>query len=112
MAPYWTDHDIRKRGEIYYDTLQKGRTKNGDIVLDEVNRYVRLNTEQQFTGTFMILAEWRGVHPYPHGSCNYYDIIKSYPSTRSFINKVYTYKFIYSIGLIILTKSLLKAMTR
>ena len=83
------DNDIRKSGEVYYETFEKGKSKTDDVVLDEVNRYIRLNTENYFTGTFMILAEWQNVHPHPHGSCDFYDIIKSHPTTRTFINQVY-----------------------
>ena len=93
VAPYWADHDIRKSGEVYYETFEKGKSKTDDVVLDEVNRYVSLNTEQYFTGTFMILAEWQNVHPYPHGSYDFYDIIKSYPTIRSFINQVHIYVY-------------------
>ena len=93
VAPYWADHDIRKSGEVCYETFEKGKSKTDDVVLDEVNRYVSLNTEQYFTGTFMILAEWQNVHPYPHGSCDFYDIIKSYPTIRSFINQVSIYVY-------------------
>ena len=60
-------------------------------MLNEVNQYVSLNIEQSFVGTFMILAEWRNVHPYPHGSCDFYDILENYPTTRSFINQVLSY---------------------
>ena len=95
VAPYWADHDIRKSGEVYYETFEKGKSKTDDVVLDEVNRYVSLNTGQYFTGTFMILAEWQNVHPYPHGSCDFYDIIKSYPTIRFFINQVIMYYSVY-----------------
>ena len=93
VAPFWADHDIRKMGEVYYEVLKKGRSRSEDAVLNEVNQYVSLSTEQSFVGTFMILAEWRNVHPYPHGSCDFYDILENYPTTRSFINQVFSYNY-------------------
>ena len=49
----------------------RGRNHNDDSVLQRVNDYLG-STEiapSNFSGTFMILAEWNDVHPYPHGSC-------------------------------------------
>ena len=72
VAPYWADHDIRREGSVSYETFERGRSRNSDIVLDIVSRHVRANNgEEDFTGTFMILARWQSVHPYPH-SYNYY----------------------------------------
>ena len=90
VAPFWADHDIRKSGEVYYEAFKRGRSKSDNVVLSEVNQYISLTTEQSFVGTFMILAEWQNIHPYPHGSCDFYDILKNYPTTRSFINQVST----------------------
>ena len=54
-----------------------------------MNHYLGLNTEQNFSGIFMILAEWRDVHPYPHGSCYLCDFLRRFPSMRSFMNQVW-----------------------
>ena len=70
VAPYWTDHDIRSDGEVYYEVLEKGYSKNNKV-LNRVNQYIKLTTGSDFIGTFMILAEWHNVHPYPYGP-NYF----------------------------------------
>ena len=96
VAPYWADHDIRSDGSVFYETFEKGRSRNDDDILDKVNRYLNLNNfTQSFAGTFMILAEWQNAHPYPHGSRYFYYFEKYYPSIRNFTNQVCTYTCIY-----------------
>jgi len=71
VAPYWSDNDIRRDGNVSYEVFQLQATgAYGDMLLDYVSSYIRAcrNTSSDFRGSFMILAEWRGVHPYPHGS--------------------------------------------
>ena len=85
VAPYWSDHDIRGEGEVSYETFEKGRSDHDDMLLDRVNTYLNANMMTNFTGTFMILAEWRDVHPYPHGS-NSFEIY--YPFITDFTNQV------------------------
>ena len=91
VAPYWADHDIRRDGEVYYETFEKGRSINDDNVLNIVNRYITVNRLSDFTGIFMILAEWKDVHPYPYGS-DYF--IRNYPGIRDFTKQVFLYIFI------------------
>ena len=70
VAPYWTDNDIRREGNVSYEVFQLQATgAYGDQLLDDVSSYItECNTSSDFAGTFMILAEWEGVHPYPHGA--------------------------------------------
>ena len=93
VAPYWADHDIRKNGNVLYETFERGRSQNDDFTLSRVNDYLRFNNESQsnFSGTFMILAEWNGVHPYPDGSRYLSYFFRYYPSLRDFISQVCTY---------------------
>ena len=91
MAPYWTDNDIRRDGEVYYEALIKGQNKNDDSVLNRVNHYIALNADPDFIGTFMILAEWQNVHPYPYSSNYYYYFQWYYPSIRTFTKQVCIY---------------------
>ena len=90
MAPYWSDNDIRREGEVSYEIVEKGRSSYDDMLLDRVNAYLAANTMANFSGTFMILAEWRDVHPYPHGSDYISYFLSYYPAIRSFTNQVYT----------------------
>ena len=90
IAPYWADHDIRRRGNVFYETFERGNGQNDDLVLRRVNDYLRSTdmAPSNFSGTFMILAEWNGVHPYPHGSEYLYYFELYYPSIRDYINRV------------------------
>jgi len=75
VAPYWSDNDIRREGNVSYEVFQLQATgAYGDQLLDDVSSYIReRNTSSQFRGSFMILAEWDDVHPYPHGASNVSD---------------------------------------
>ena len=88
VAPYWADHDIHKEGNVFYETFERGKSQNDDSMLQRVNDYLRYKTGSNFSGTFMILAEWNGVHPYPQGSRYLYYFLLYYPSIRDFINQV------------------------
>ena len=95
VAPYWADHDIRRDGEVCYETFQRGRTIDENIVLDKVSSYLRIRTSKSFIGTFMILAEWRDVYPYPHGSENFYYFEKYYPSIKAFTDQVHLWHTLF-----------------
>ena len=90
VAPYWADHDIRSEGSVFYETFERGRSQNDDIILSRVNDYLTRSNEtaSSFSGTFMILAEWNGVHPYPHGSSYLSYFLRYYPSLKAFTNQV------------------------
>ena len=88
VAPYWADHDIRREGNISYETFERGRSESDDNVLDKVNAFLQLRMSLNFYGTFMILAEWRDVHPYPHGSGSFDYFELYYPSISEFIKQV------------------------
>ena len=72
VAPYWSDNDIRREGNVSYEVFQiQANDAFGDQILDDVSSYIRENSvSSNFRGSFMILAEWEGVHPYPHGTSN------------------------------------------
>jgi len=88
VAPYWADHDIRREGNVCYETFERGKSQNDDILLNRVSDFLNLNMSSNFSGSFMILAEWQDVHPYPHGSgsFNYFEMF--YPSIMQFANQV------------------------
>jgi len=75
VAPYWSDNDIRQEGSVSYEVFQLRTTgAYGDEVLDDVSSYIReRNMSSNFQGSFMILAEWTDVHPYPHGASSSFD---------------------------------------
>ena len=68
-APYWSDVDIRREGEICYVVYRRGDTTPfGNNTLARVSTLVSNQTNTNFTGSWMLLAHWDRVHPYPHGS--------------------------------------------
>lgn len=93
IAPYWSDNDIRREGNVSYEVFEFQKTGTyGDEVLTIVNNYImeQYGNSTNFVGVYMILAEWNAVHPFPHGSDNSLS-----SSIASFVNKVYI-QVIYS----------------
>ena len=86
MAPYWSDHDIRREGEVSYEIFEKGRSSYDDMLLDRVDAYLAANMMTDFSGSFMILAEWRDAHPYPNGSSYFFLYQIYYPTISDFAN--------------------------
>ena len=71
IAPYWSDNDIRREGNVSYEVFEFQNTGTyGDEVLTIVNNYImeEYGNSTNFVGVYMILAEWNAVHPWPHGS--------------------------------------------
>ena len=60
MAPFWDDVDIRSdSGDIFYQTIDSGP------FLDQVNSYINYVRPTDFTATWMMVAYWVAVNPYP-----------------------------------------------
>ena len=71
VAPYWDDVDIRLAGNISYEVHSRSANNPGsNRLLDEVSDFVEDSTGQSFEGSWMLVAEWREVHPWPHGVGN------------------------------------------
>lgn len=62
MAPFWDDIDIRRRGNILYETHA---ISDGFTFIDIVNRFV--SPDRSFIGSYMVIVEWRMVHSWPDG---------------------------------------------
>ena len=88
VAPYWADHDIRRDGNVSYEIFERSQN---DSLFIRVNEFLQLKTNSNFSGSFMIMAEWRGVHPYPHGSGDFNYFETFYPSIATFTDKVCSY---------------------
>lgn len=68
VAPYWDDIDIRIAGNISYEV----HSRNGDDLgsnqlLKTISNFVEESTSQSFNATWLLVAEWKEVHPWPHG---------------------------------------------
>ena len=70
IAPFWSDNDIRREGDIHYATYQQEPDGEANILLEVVSSFIRNQSElgdSSFRGRWMVVAEWNRVHPYPHG---------------------------------------------
>ena len=69
IAPYWSNIDTRLDGEVDYQVLNAG--VGGDETnnrFDQVTSFINSETDTNFAAaSWMLVATWRGVHPYPHG---------------------------------------------
>ena len=69
VAPYWSDNDIILEGSVIYEVFQSESSPVENMTLAMVNDFIEdvlADESSNFQGTYMILAEWRGVHPFPH----------------------------------------------
>ena len=57
-----------------YVSIERGSTESGDLIMDEALAYVnyRLCDDEQvlYEPTWLLVAQWDGVHPHPHGAEN------------------------------------------
>ena len=81
MAPFWNDHDLRESGNVRYAVINSDEGTESAKLIKDISKFIQLNHEQagmdEFEGTWMLLAHWDNVHPYPHGS-NYWYYIDYY----------------------------------
>ena len=68
MAPFWADVDTRLAGSVSYETHHRGSNAESNAVLERVSGFIAAQTNTNFTASWMLLAQWDRVHPYPHGS--------------------------------------------
>ena len=63
VAPFWSDNDLRLAGNITYQ-VHESMTN----LVANVSAFISDTTGTNFSGTWMLVAQWNGAHPYPHGS--------------------------------------------
>ena len=66
VAPFWSNNDIRRDGEVNYE-VHDGRSAESAAVVDQVSEAIVNQTGRDFRGTWMLVVEWRDCHPHPHG---------------------------------------------
>ena len=59
VAPFWSDNDLRLAGSVTYQVFTSQ--------FANVNAFISDTTGTNFTATWMLVAQWNGAHPYPHG---------------------------------------------
>ena len=66
----WSDNDIRKEGTVRYVAIMEGESARGDEMLRVASDFVQGQRQgnDEFRGTWMLVAQWDRVHPDPHGA--------------------------------------------
>ena len=67
VAPFWSDVDIRREGAVFYEVHMTGNSGSEDL-LGVVSDFVSDYTGDDFVGSWMLIAQWDKVHPYPAGA--------------------------------------------
>ena len=71
VAPYWDDVDLRRAGNLSYEVhSRRENNPESNQLLEEVSGFVEDSIRQSFQGSWMLVAEWKEVHPWPHGVDN------------------------------------------
>lgn len=82
LSPFWSDVDIRKAGTVRYALVTRGTSTLGDMIMNNASTYVNSHfigeDELVYDPTWVLVAQWDGVHPHPHGSRSQKGIDKSY----------------------------------
>ena len=72
ISPFWSDVDIRREGTVRYVLITRDSSNLGNLIIDNATRYIneRFLSEDALTyrPTWVLVAQWDGVHPHPHGS--------------------------------------------
>ena len=71
VTPFWDDVDISGPGggSIYYQVHEASGDNPGSLsLLEQVNDFVQAVENSSFVGTWMLVAMWDQVHPYPYGT--------------------------------------------
>ena len=68
VAPYWSNIDTRLDGRVQYETLRLGDSDDVDLRFRFTNNVINSELNPNFTGNWILLANWENVHPFPHGA--------------------------------------------
>ena len=58
--------DTRLEGSVFYETHQRGTNPGSDAVLERLSGFISSELGVEFTGSWMLVAQWDRVHPFPH----------------------------------------------
>ena len=68
VAPFWADVDTRRAGSVFYEVHQRGTNRGSNNVLERLSGFIASQMNTNFTASWMLVAQWDRVHPYPHGT--------------------------------------------
>lgn len=58
IAPYWSDINTRSIGSVSYEVHSN---QTSLLLLHKVSKFIRQKEQSQFSGTWMLVAEWNSV---------------------------------------------------
>ena len=91
LSPFWSDVDIRRSGTVRFAPIERRSSTLGDRILNEASAYINARfideSENRYQPTWVLVAQWDGVHPHPHGSDNHEGIDEEY------LNRVCKYRY-------------------
>jgi hypothetical protein len=97
LAPFWSDVDLRVAGNASWEIHTTAESQD---LINDVSIFIQENTaSSDFSGSWMMIAYWEDVHPFPHGagstteyalSTNTFQAIVITDGTKSYA--VYTYR--------------------
>ena len=78
VAPYWSNIDTRLDGQVNYEVYVMGESVISNDYLGRVSTFINSEQDPAFTGNWMIVVTWDGVHPFPHGNSAEQDRVDPY----------------------------------
>lgn len=92
VAPFWSDVDVRLEGDIYFrQFFRASGTESDTTLLNYISSYVAATQTNatNFTGSMMLVAQWKNVPPYPHGESGLASQLGSYASFTSKVSLIH-----------------------
>ena len=88
VAPFWADIDTRGAGSVFYEVHEWGYNRGSNAMLERLSGFISSQKSVNFTASWMLVAQWDRVHPFPHGIVEG-DFSEQY---RNFLDRV-SYRF-------------------
>ena len=82
LSPFWSDVDIRREGAVRYVEITRDVSALSDKIMDQASLFINerfiSENESTYSPTWMLVAQWDGVHPHPHGADDHEGIDEEY----------------------------------
>ena len=66
VAPYWSDIDTRLNGSVRYQTYSSVNSSDAQVI-NTVADFINAENGSISNASWMLVATWEDVHPFPHG---------------------------------------------
>ena len=78
VAPFWSNTDTRLNGQVNYEVHVAGESSTSDEYIGHVSSLINSELDSYFSGSWMVVATWESVHPFPHGNSAQQDRVDPY----------------------------------